>query len=78
MIRRDVWLWQSRTCRDVGFPVANCEGFRMPAATEIAACSGGRRPKASKGGNRGKGYVRPYGVRYRELSTARNFDFEAG
>jgi len=28
----------------------------MPAATDGAASSGGRRPKASNGGNRGKGY----------------------
>ena len=28
----------------------------MPAAIDGAAGSGGRRPKASKGGNRGKGY----------------------
>src|SRR5216684_350279 len=29
-------------------------------------------------GNRGKGYARWCGVGYRELSTARNFDFVAG
>src|SRR5216683_7276091 len=38
-------------------PFGFCEGFRMPAATEGAASSGGRRPKASKGGNRGNGNV---------------------
>jgi hypothetical protein len=31
---------------------AFCEGFRMPAAHGGAAHSGGRRPKASRGGNR--------------------------
>ncbi len=30
-----------------------CEGFRMPAALRDGGCNGGRRPKASKGGNRG-------------------------
>src|SRR5450759_1091632 len=39
---------------------------------------GGRRSKSAKARNRGKGYVWRCGVRYRELSTARNFDFEAG
>src|SRR5713226_9536704 len=43
-----------------------------------AAHTGGRRPQTSKGGNRGKGYVRRCGVGYREFSTARNFDFVAG
>src|SRR5712692_9371253 len=43
-----------------------------------AAHTGGRRTQTSKGGNRGKGYVRRCGVGYRELSTARNFDFVAG
>jgi len=32
-----------------------CEGFRMPAADERAAGTGGRRPKTSKGGNRALG-----------------------
>jgi len=40
--------------------------------------SGSRRPRSAKARNRGKGYVWRCGVRYRELSTARNFDFEAG
>src|ERR1700731_2867417 len=35
-----------------------------------AAYSGGRRPKTSKGGNRGKGYVWLGGVRYGDLSAA--------
>ena len=30
-----------------------CEGFRMPADDDGAACTDGRRRKASKGGNRG-------------------------
>jgi len=38
----------------------------------------GRRPQTSKGGNRGKGYVRRCGVSYRKLGVARNFDFVAG
>src|SRR5260221_3484543 len=33
----------------------NCEGFRMPAGDGGATNCGGRRPKASKGGNRGWG-----------------------
>ena len=33
------------------------KGFRMPAANSGAACSRGRRPKASKGANRGNGNV---------------------
>jgi hypothetical protein len=36
--------------------IAFCGGFRMPAAHGAASNSGGRRPKASNGGNRGKGY----------------------
>ena len=32
-----------------------CEGFRMPAAHGDATYTGGRRPKASKGGNRDRG-----------------------
>ena len=32
-----------------------CEGFRMPAAMDGSACTGGRRPKASRGGNRDEG-----------------------
>ena len=43
-----------------------------------AAHTGGRRTQTFNGGNRGKGYVRRCGVGYRELSTARNFDFVAG
>jgi len=43
-----------------------------------AAHTGGRRTQTSNGGNRGKGYVRRCGVGYRELSTARNFDFVVG
>src|ERR1035441_2165849 len=39
---------------------------------------GGRRSKSAKARNRGKGYVLRCGVRYRELSSARNFGFEAG
>jgi hypothetical protein len=35
--------------------VRSCEGFRMPAAPDSAAGSGGRRPKASRGGNRDGG-----------------------
>ena len=50
----------------------------MPAHADGAAHSGGRRPQTSKGGNRGKGYVRRCGVRYQRLSVARNFDFLAG
>src|ERR1700691_2347346 len=34
---------------------SKCEGFRMPAASDIATGSGGRRPKASRGGNRDVG-----------------------
>jgi hypothetical protein len=33
----------------------NCEGFRMPAPHEPFHAHGGRRPKTSKGGNRGLG-----------------------
>ena len=33
----------------------SCEGFRMPAAHGGATNTGGRRPKASKGGNRDRG-----------------------
>src|SRR5450756_1694920 len=40
--------------------------------------SGSRRPRSAKARNRGKGYVLRCGVRYRELSSARNFGFEAG
>ncbi len=58
--------------------VRSCEGFRMPARDGGAAHTGGRRTQTSNGGNRGKGYVRRCGVGYRELSTARNFDFVAG
>ena len=47
-----------------------CEGFRMPAATDVATGSGGRRPKASKGGNRGNGYVRPCRGYYGDLGAA--------
>jgi hypothetical protein len=32
-----------------------CEGFRMPAASDDAASSGGRRTKTSKGRNRDLG-----------------------
>jgi hypothetical protein len=32
------------------------KGFGCRPLTSAAACTGGRRPKASKGGNRGKGY----------------------
>src|SRR5450631_1100414 len=39
---------------------------------------GSRRPRSAKARNRGKGYVLRCGVRYRELSSARNFGFEAG
>ena len=39
-----------------GLNVACCEGFRMPAAHGGWANTGGRRPKASKERNRGKGY----------------------
>ena len=35
--------------------VRKCEGFRMPAAHGDATYTGGRRPKASKGGNRDRG-----------------------
>jgi hypothetical protein len=35
--------------------VGSCEGFRMPAAHGGWTDSGGRRPKASKGRNRGGG-----------------------
>ena len=36
-----------------------------------AAGSEGRRPKASKGGNRGQGYVGRCGARYGDLDAAR-------
>jgi hypothetical protein len=38
-----------------GPDVCTCEGFRMPAASDDAASSGGRRTKTSKGGNRDLG-----------------------
>ena len=42
----------------------------MPAAHGGASNSGGRPPKASKGGNRGKGYEGRAAVRYGDLSVA--------
>jgi hypothetical protein len=38
--------------REYGMRVGLCEGFRMPAARNGWTQVGGRRPKASKGGNR--------------------------
>ena len=60
--------------------VAYCEGFRMPACDGHRGDLRGLGPafenlqrRRSREGVRGR-----YGVRYRELSAARNFDFEAG
>ena len=57
-------LWHLRSFTQMNFRefVAAHEsvcvkGFGCRPLTSGAACTGGRRPKASKGGNRGKGYV---------------------
>ena len=42
----------------------------MPAATDSAMHSGGRRPKASKERNRGNGYERRCGALYGDLTAA--------
>jgi hypothetical protein len=46
-----------RKSPDHGQCDAIVKGFGCRPLTSGAACTGGRRPKASKGGNRGKGYV---------------------
>jgi hypothetical protein len=52
--------------------------FSAAGMTTPSTRAGDRRPKSAKARNRGKGYVWQCGVRYRELSTARNFDFATG
>jgi hypothetical protein len=59
-------------------PCVKVFGCRPVTCSATNSAAWGRRSKTSKGGNRGKGYVLRLGVRYRELSAAPNFDFEAG
>ena len=60
-----------RAPRNVGL----CEGFRMPAASNRATNTDGRRTKTSKGRNRALGYTGRAApgraLRYGDLSTGR-------
>src|ERR1700693_6383237 len=54
--------------------VANVKGFGCRPGDGGATGTEGRRPKASKGGNRGNGYVGRCGARYGDLSARRTAD----
>ena len=68
-IQRPPYLAASTVISEHRCDVCSCEGFRMPAIGSGAACTGGRRPKASKGGNRGT-------VMRRRRGLARLWGFE--